>query len=142
MTYRQTFTPPSNLPTFQALNLTIFSKSVKKSLFTFLCHTPGARGGAIAFVCNIVVVVVVVVVVVAVVVVVVVIVVIIAIIVIIVAIYSADLVLRYAAPGGGQQAQQQQGSAQQGSRCTNQTPPRGRSCNLDISFSSDYFGSS
>ena len=135
MTYRQTFTPPSNLPTFQALNLTIFSKSVKKSLFTFLCHTPGARGGAIAFVCNIVVVVVVVVVV---------IVVIIAIIVIIVAItiYSADLVLRYAAPGGGQQAQQQQGSAQQGSRCTNQTPPRGRSCNLDISFSSDYFGSS
>ena len=132
MTYRQTFTPPSNLPTFQALNLTIFSKSVKKSLFTFLCHTPGARGGAIAFVCNIVVVVVVV------------IVVIIAIIVIIVAItiYSADLVLRYAAPGGGQQAQQQQGSAQQGSRCTNQTPPRGRSCNLDISFSSDYFGSS
>ena len=124
-----------HLPTFQALNLTIFSKSVKKSLFTFLCHTPGARGGAIAFVCNIVVVVVVVVVV---------IVVIIAIIVIIVAItiYSADLVLRYAAPGGGQQAQQQQGSAQQGSRCTNQTPPRGRSCNLDISFSSDYFGSS
>ena len=138
MTYRQTFTPPSNLPTFQALNLTIFSKSVKKSLFTFLCHTPGARGGAIAFVCNIVIVIVVVVVVV------VVIVVIIAIIVIIVAItiYSADLVLRYAAPGGGQQAQQQQGSAQQGSRCTNQTPPRGRSCNLDISFSSDYFGSS